>query len=76
MKEIRSKELKYPFVVRVLSEKLFQEEKGLVIWQERLVSMDVITVRQAQGNIPSAEHRIKELKEVLELLNPSPPKVS
>lgn len=74
MKEARPKELKYQFVVRVLSEKLALEEKGLGIWKNRLTSTDLATVRQAQGNIPSTEHRIKELKDVLELMNPTPPK--
>lgn len=68
-----SSQTKFPFSVNLLTDRLNQEVKDLAIWNAVLVSNGSTAsgLRQAKGNIPSTENRIKELKSALELLNPS-----
>ncbi len=64
---------KYSYIVRILTESLIKEEKFLKLWEKNILSEDPMTKRQAEGNIPSNQHRIKEIKEVMEILNPTLP---
>lgn len=61
-------EIKHPYSHKLLTERLRLEERGLFLWNQRLTSTDALLVRQAKGNIPSTESRIKELKEIIGLL--------
>jgi hypothetical protein len=57
-----------PYVAKILRDKLFMEEAGLKTWERKLTSQDPMTVRQAEGNIPSNKHRIMELQEAMNFL--------
>jgi len=71
--------MKYPYSIRVLSELLAREEKYLVRWKKTVDAVscdsanigDVLSLRQALGNIPNCEHRINELKQAIMYLNSS-----
>lgn len=65
-----NKQSKPEYAIKVLTALLHKEEKGLSHWYSRLTSDDPLIVRMANGNIPSNEYRVKELKEVLELISP------
>jgi hypothetical protein len=68
-----SSQTKFPLSVNLLTDRLNQEVKDLAIWNAILVSdsSTISGLRQAKGNIPSTENRIKELRSSLELLNSS-----
>ena len=70
-----SSQIKYQFAVNLLTERLRREEKELGGWyrviENKTKCWTDSAIKQAKGNIPSTESRIKELKEVLGLLNPS-----
>lgn len=57
--------IKFPFCLNLLNARLRQEEKDLIIWKKNLEVGDALSKRMAEGNIPSTESRIKELKEVI-----------
>ncbi len=60
--------MNFPYVIKLLNEKLKEEEKFLVRWKKNLEVGDAASKRQAEGNIPSNEHRIKELTEAINKL--------
>ena len=70
-----SSQIKFPFSVNLLTDRLNKEVKDLAIWngvfENRNNTWTEYAVRQAKGNIPSTENRIKELKDALAFLNPS-----
>lgn len=70
MGENRNKEqsrIRYPFVNNFLSQRLVIEEADLERWNEIIqLNRDELSVRQAKGNISSCQHRITELKTVIE----------
>lgn len=70
-----SLQTKFPFSVKLLTERLAKEEHDLAIWQNVVENKTNCwtdkAIRQAKGNIPSTQNRIKDLKEGIDLLNPS-----
>lgn len=68
-----SSQIKFPLSVNLLTDRLNKEVKDLAIWNGVLGNntLTEYAIRQAKGNIPSTENRIKELKDVLVFLNPS-----
>lgn len=70
MGENRNKEqnrIRYPFVHNFLSQRLIQEEADLERWNEIIrLNRGELSVRQAKGNVSSCQHRITELKTVIE----------
>lgn len=61
--------MKAHFCINHLTRQLLQEEMSLRQWQHVVTDgSDVHAIRQANGNIPSTEHRISELKLVIEHL--------
>lgn len=57
-----------PYVSKILREQLLREEKFLIIFENNSNSTDLLTKRQADGNIPSNKSRIEELKNAIEHL--------
>jgi hypothetical protein len=51
-----------PYVAKLLRERLLNEEKSLEFFEKNLTSTDPLVVRQAEGSIPSNQHRVGELK--------------
>lgn len=60
--------LEFPF--NLLNKRLVEEEKMLIVWNKVLVETcwTASAKRQAKGNIPSTEARIKQLKEAMEII--------
>ncbi len=54
------------YVLRLLTNRLRDEENSLKEFEYNLNSENEFTVRQAKGSIPSCTHRINELKEGIE----------
>lgn len=62
-------DMKAHFCINHLTRQLLQEERSLRLWQHiAAYGSDVHAVSQANGNIPSTEHRISELKLVIQHL--------
>jgi hypothetical protein len=60
----------YPYTIKILTEKLSNEEKDLLFWEKTVKNNESESlVRQALGNIPNNKYRIDELKKVIELIN-------
>ena len=57
-----------PFAHKVLADQLEKEEKNLSFFVGNLKSADPMTVKQAEGSIPSCTHRLNELKLSIEFL--------
>ena len=58
----------WPYVARILREKLNYEKKFLSSFEKRLNSEDFFIKRQAEGNIPSCKTRIEELEKAIQHL--------
>jgi len=57
-----------PYVAKLLRERLLMEERNLEFFEKNLSSSDPMTVRQANGSIPSNKNRVEELQNALEFL--------
>ena len=62
--------IKYPFVLKLLEDKLRLEMSSAVLWKKVLdsPSYDALAKRQAHGNLSPTENRITELKTVIQLI--------
>jgi hypothetical protein len=59
----------YPLTLNILITRLNQEKKDLTMWNNIISqNRNPLSVRQAQGNISSTQHRINELIEVLSII--------
>ena len=62
--------MSYLYTTKVLREQLQKEEKDLSMWENIIIlNKDINSVKQAKGNISSTQHRIEELKKVLEIIS-------
>ena len=56
------------YVINILKNRIIQEEKSLKFFENNLLSLDPLTIRQAEGNISSNKSRLLELKNACEKL--------
>lgn len=58
-----------PYVVNSLVKDWYKHQKDLSLCESKSEDLDFFTKRQALGNIPSTKERIKQIEEVLNLLD-------
>ena len=56
------------YSLRVLNEKLVEEQSALNMWNECLTHKDPVVVTMAKGNISSNTNRIKDLERGIEFI--------
>lgn len=76
MAEKKKKRIKndpYPCVTKLLTDALAQEKKWKASFEKLAQSSDPLTMRLAEGNIPSNTSRIDQIQQAMAILHPPEP---